>query len=131
MDQTDQNQPITNHSASAAAGDPGIISDSQKQTFISELGLDSLPEDQKTDLVNTMMETVLNRIFTRISPVLTDQDAAMIETLQSSGDNADQTVIQYLGSKVPNLTQIVNEEIESFKAEMKQDLANIQTSLNQ
>lgn len=130
MDQSNQTTTATNPTASAPVDQP-VISDSQKQSFLSELGLDALPEQQKTDLINTMMESVMNRIFTRISPVLTDQDAAMLDTLQSTGANADQAVMQYLGSKVPNLTQIVSEEITNFKAEMKQDLATIQTSLNQ
>ncbi len=124
MDQTDQ--PVTDNQTPASTS---IISDEQKQSFLSELGLDSLPEEQKTDLVNTMMETVMNRIFTRISPVLTDQDATMLETLQNSGEQAESLVLQYLSSKVPNLSQIVAEELSEFKQEMKKDVTDIQASL--
>lgn len=108
----------------------GLITQEQKDTFLAELGLEDLDEDRKEMLMQSMIDTLLNRIFTRITPSLTKADFATLDDLEMRPD-AEQWINNYLVSKIPNLDQIVAEEIASFREEMKKSVADIKALLPQ
>lgn len=108
----------------------GLMNEQQKNNLISDLGLDSLPEDQRNAFLANMVDTVLNRVFLRVSQVLTEQDLQMLDTLQQ-GPNPDQAVNQFLASRIPTFNSIVDEEIANLKEEMKTAVEAMKTSLPQ
>lgn len=108
----------------------GLMNEQQKNNLISDLGLDSLPEDQRNAFLANMVDTVLNRVFLRVSQVLTEQDLQMLDTLQQ-GPNPDQAVNQFLASRIPTFNSIVDEEIATLKEEMKTAVEAMKTTLPQ
>lgn len=97
----------------------------QMQSIFTDLGLDSLPEEQKKQLIDSMIDNVLNRVFTRIAPTLTSEDSQVLDTLQQQPDS-DGLVANYLQSKVPNFASIMNEEVSKMKVEMQDTVATMQ-----
>jgi hypothetical protein len=104
----------------------GLLSEQQRQSLFTTLGLDNIPQEQKDELLQGMIDTVLNRIFTRIEPVLTEQDLTEMQSLEKEPD-ADQKINQFLLSRVPNLEGIAQEEIELFRDELKKSVNDIQS----
>lgn len=98
--------------------------------LFQDLGLDNLPEEKKAALMQTMIDTVMNRIFNRVSTVLTESDMQVLQELQSKPDS-DQIVNQYLVSRVPNLDGIAAEEVEAVREEMKASAAAVNQALSQ
>lgn len=120
MDQINQSQQ--------SAPVQGLITEEQKKNLFDELGLSALPEDRKASLANKMIDSVLLRVFNRISPVLTDEDIKQITDLDQK-DPSGMVLNQFLAAKVPNLNQIVMEETEAFKVEMKASIDAITTQM--
>jgi hypothetical protein len=114
-DQTQNNKAI-----------PALLTDLQKTNLLADLGLDSLTPAKQAEVASKMIDTVMLRVFTRITPVLTDEDINMLEQLDQK-DDSGVVVNQYLASKVPNLDSIVKEETENFKKEMQDSLSNMQS----
>lgn len=107
-----------------------IITDEQKQDFLTDLGLQDLSEEKKQELVNQMIDTVMLRIFNRLTYVLTEDDISILEELDSKPEG-EALVNQFLLSRVPNIDGISREEVARFKAEMKDGVAAMDAALQQ
>jgi hypothetical protein len=97
--------------------------------FFKDLGMENLPQDRKDSMVQVMMETVLDRVFLRIEPSLTDQDRITLETLSTQPDGQNLS-LGYIMTKVPNLDQIATEEIANYRQEMKAQVDAVVSTLN-
>jgi hypothetical protein len=118
----------TSQDQGVQAAPPNLLTPEQQNTLFSELGLEDLPEERKETLMQSMVDTVMNRVFTRISPTLTDKDLDDLAALELQPDS-DVAVNQFLLAKVPNLENIMREEIESFRNEMKETVAAVKDAL--
>src|SRR4051812_31819741 len=110
--------------------DQNVLNSQQKNDILEELGLSGLPEDKKEALTSQMIDTVLLRVFNRISQVLTDEDINALDELSKKEDNGE-ALNQMLKSKVPNLDGIIKEEAMSFKTEAKASLDAIKANIPQ
>lgn len=119
MDDNTANQQ-TNSSAKAKS----LISLEDAQAVFTELGLQNLPEDKKSEMLDTMIDTVMERIFQRIEPGLTEDDKKMLADLEKR-PNADEAVAGYLIGLTPNLDFIATEEIRNYKQELKEQISTI------
>ncbi len=97
---------------------PPLLTEDQKNSIFEELGLANLPEERKTSLMDEMVDTVLNRIFMRISSVLSQEDVKTLADLELK-DDGGVAINQFLQGRVPNLDAIAKEEVESFRSEIK------------
>lgn len=93
-----------------------LISDSDIKEVTAEGNLSTLPGDLKQKAEEKAKEVVLDRVFTRIAYALTDSDLDTLQELDGEGAQAD-TVKYFLLTKIPNLEEIVKEEIEFLKEE--------------
>lgn len=118
-----QNSTVTNPTPPSS-----LLTDEQKNSLFSELGLANLPNEKKEELMTQMIDTVLNRIFSRVLPSLSKEDTQALEDmgLREDGDSA---IGSYLVSKVPNLDAIAQEEVEKFRTELKTSASTIQAAL--
>ena len=86
--------------------------------FLDELGLSGVSEEKKEELLVSMTEVLLKRIFIEIMEKLPEADqneyAKIIE-----GKAEPDKVEAFLKEKIPNYDEIVKEVIENFKEEMK------------
>ena|SRR3989344_3611890 len=82
--------------------------------LVKELGLDSLPYEKKTALIDQMMEVVESRINLEVLSILTEEEKKELDkVLDSDGD-----MIEFLRGKIPNFDIMVAETIANFKKEM-------------
>lgn len=131
---TQQTQPIQDSAPAPIQSGPtppaSLLTDEQKNSLFSELGLANLPDEKKEELMTQMIDTVLNRIFQRVLPSLSKEDTQALEDmgLREDGDSA---IGSYLVSKVPNLDAIAQEEVEKFRTELKTSVSTIQAALPQ
>lgn len=100
--------------------DPKIL----EKDIIELLGLQNLPEKEKTVLIAKMAETVLDRISLRILDELEEEDKKKFDELlkvKASPEKVD----KFLASKIKNLDEIKMAEILRFKQEMVEDAKHI------
>ncbi len=103
---------------------PNILTPEQTQDLFAGLGLEGISDEKKQQMMDTMIDTVLNRIFTRISAVLTDEDEKMIADLELRPEE-ENAVYTYLAGRVPNLDAIAQEEVNKLKEELKTVVSTI------
>lgn len=89
----------------------------------NELDIKDASEEEKAVILNRLAETVQNRVAVRMSSMLTAQQIDTFDlTLERKG--ADEAM-EYLESVYPNFNLVIVEEIETLKAELSQDLAEV------
>lgn len=89
--------------------------------LLNELGLGSLPEDQKRAMLQHIYETLELRVGTNLANQMTDQQLEEFEKFIDEGGDADQAqALQWLETNLPNYKQVVNEVFEALKLEVKQ-----------
>jgi len=92
-----------------------MISELLNINLVEELGLDKLPEEKKTALVNQMAEVVEGRINIEVLSVLSEDEKKELDSvLDSDGD-----LLAFLRSKIPNFDILVAETVANFKKEVK------------
>ncbi|HSX31321.1 MAG TPA: DUF5663 domain-containing protein [Candidatus Saccharimonadales bacterium] len=89
-------------------------------TLLDELGLGSLPEDQKRAMLQHIYETLELRVGTNLANQMSDQQLDEFEKFIDDGGDANQAqALQWLETNLPNYKQVVNEVFEALKLEIK------------
>lgn len=89
--------------------------------LLDELGLGSLPEDQKRSMLQHIYETLELRVGTNLANQMTDQQLEEFEKFIDDGGDANQSqALQWLETNLPNYKQVVNDVFEQLKGEIKQ-----------
>jgi len=94
---------------------PNQLQDFLQKDLIVELGLQSLPDDKKEQLVLRIGELIQQNVVLRIISEMSESDKDEFEKVLAA-DNGEKT-LEFLQSKFPNLNQVVEEEIAKFKQE--------------
>ena len=91
-------------------------------TLLDELGLGSLPEDQKRAMLQHIYETLELRVGTNLANQMSNEQLEEFEKfIDDEGNSADQAqALQWLEANLPNYKQVVNDVFEALKAEIKQ-----------
>lgn len=102
------------------------------KSLLEELGLNNLPNEEKEALTQDMTETILQRVFNRVLPQLSEADNQALDKLADNKDTeaAEEEVIEYLSTKVPNFEQVAQEETQKYIQEVKNELSDTKSSLN-
>ncbi len=87
--------------------------------LIAELGLQDASEETRYGILNRAIELVVKGVVLRLVKDLTEDDVARVNALAGNPD--DQLV--FLASKTPNFQELLNEETERVKTELKQAVA--------
>lgn len=94
-----------------------IDQDILKQNIIKELHLEALPEERKIVLIDKMAEVIQKNITLRILESLDEKNKDEFEKLLDKKAGDDE-IAKFLSEKVPNLEEIVQEEIVKFKKDL-------------
>lgn len=86
------------------------------EDLIKELGLDTLPEEKKEQVIAALSQSLQNRITVRVLDTMSDVEKKEAEKLIKAGD--DNKVGEYIASKVPGLESIAKDELEKMRTEM-------------
>jgi hypothetical protein len=100
--------------------------------LLEELGLAALPSHEKQAILRQILETLEMRVGTTLASRMSDAQLDEFERLMpAEGD--DQTVVQqkeqqalrWLETNFPNYKQVVNDELEKLKVEIRQSAPQI------
>ena len=95
----------------------------QTTNILEDLGLLDLPEERKAELLDKMSDLIQKRVLLRIVKMLSDKDKNDLDKVLEKGDAVQ--IQDFLMSKVPNLDEITQEEVNDFKKEVKAHVANL------
>ena len=82
--------------------------------LVKELGLDSLPPEQKKALIDQMQSVLESRINLEVLSILTEDQKKELDKVLDS----DQDLLQFLRSQIPNFDILVAETVANFKKEV-------------
>ena len=93
------------------------MDDILKQNIIKDLGLDKLPAGEQEEMILTIGRLIYQGVIIRVMGLLSEKDKDEFDKLISEKIEDEKAVLDFLESKLPNLSEIVNEEIVIFKKE--------------
>ncbi len=85
--------------------------------LLQELGLGALPPEEKDKFLKHIYETLEMRVGTRLAERMTDQQLDEFETFIDRKDDAG--AFHWLETNFPNYKEVVAEEFEKLKSEIK------------
>src|SRR5882757_3459166 len=91
--------------------------------LLQEIGLGSLPAEEKRGLLSHIYETLEMRVGMRLADQMTNEQLDEFEQYFEAKDDAG--AFKWLETNFPNYKEIVNEEFEKLKAEVAQTAPNI------
>jgi hypothetical protein len=86
--------------------------------FLEELGLGSLPPVEKNKMLAHIYETLEMRVGMKLAEQMSNEQLDEFESYINAKDEAG--ALKWLESNFPNYKQVVAEELEKLKAEIKQ-----------
>ena len=86
-----------------------------QQNIISELNLEMLDDDKKIALLDKMSEVIQKRLTLRVLEKLSETDQDEFEKIM---DKEPDKVSDFLQTKIPEFTEMIQEEIVKLKKEM-------------
>src|SRR5260370_13401358 len=91
--------------------------------LLQQLGLGALPAEEKDKFLKHIYETLEMRVGTRLAERMTDQQLDEFETFIDRKDDAG--AFHWLETNFPNYKEVVAEEFERLKTEVKAVAADI------
>jgi hypothetical protein len=82
--------------------------------LFKELGLDSFSTDEKMGLMEEAAKVVIGQIWLRIAESLSPSKQKELDDLLLAGNQ--EGIEKFLKSEIPNLEELVKEEIASYKS---------------
>ena len=87
-----------------------------QQNIINILGIQSLPDDRKSELVDKMSELVQKRLLVKVLDSLTQSQRDEFE--QILNENDDDKFNEFVSKNIPQMAQWLNEEVNQLKQEL-------------
>lgn len=92
-------------------------------TLLEELGLIALPKEERDALLRQIYETLEMRVGMKLAERMSDQQLDEFEKFIDTNDEAG--ALKWLETNFPDYKQVVADELEKLKAEIKQDSGKI------
>lgn len=96
-------------------------------TVLDEVGLGDLPEEEKKKLFETFVETLELNVGTVLSEKMTDQQLEDFMKLVNA--NQQEEAKNWLEANAPNYKEVVAQELEKLKSDMKTNAQAIRESI--
>lgn len=97
--------------------------------FLQELGLGGLPADDKKAMLNHIYETLEMRVGMKLAEQMTNEQLDEFEEYIKRNDEAG--ALNWLETNFPDYKQVVADELEKLKAEIKSAAPQILAAANQ
>lgn len=91
--------------------------------LLEELGLASLPTDEKNKMLGHIYETLEMRVGMKLAEQMTNEQLDEFEGFIDRNDEGG--ALKWLETNFPNYKQVVAEELEKLKSEIKQSAPQI------
>lgn len=86
--------------------------------LVKELGIDKLPQPQKEEMLSQISEIIQQRVVLRIVEELPEDKKDDFANVVNESTEKPDAVDQFLGENLPNLEEIILDEIGKYKTEM-------------
>lgn len=86
--------------------------------LLKELGLGSLPADEKNKMLGHIYETLEMRVGMKLAEQMSNEQLDEFEAFIDKNDEAG--ALKWLETNFPNYKQVVADELENLKGEIKQ-----------
>lgn len=96
--------------------------------FLKELGLDGLPAEEKNKMLAHIYETLEMRVGVRLASGMTDAQLDEFESYINNNDEAG--ALKWLENNFPNYKEVVAEELNKLKTEIKASAPEILAASN-
>lgn len=97
--------------------------------FLEELGLGGLPEDEKKKMLAHIYETLELRVGMKLAENMTDAQLDEFEKLAEAND--EDASLKWLEKNAPNYKEVVMNELEKLKEEVKSSAPQIIAASNE
>lgn len=88
-----------------------------QKNIIKELGLDTLPEKEQEQALLDIGRIIFQSVLIRVMEELDDKGKDEFEKILTEKPNDEEAILGFLQLKLPNLNDIVQEEVAKFKEE--------------
>lgn len=88
-----------------------------QKNIIKELGLDTLPEKEQEEALLSIGRIIFQSVLIRTMEELDEADKDEFDKILSDKSNDEEVILGFLQKKIPNLDEIVNDEVVKFKQE--------------
>jgi predicted RNA-binding Zn ribbon-like protein len=92
-------------------------------TLLEELGLGSLPNEEKNKMLAHIYETLEMRVGMKLAEQMTNEQLDEFESFIDKNDEAG--ALKWLETNFPDYKKVVADELEKLKGEIKQSAAQI------
>lgn len=96
-------------------------------TLLEEIGLIALPKTERDQLLRQIYETLEMRVGMRLAERMTDQQLDEFEKFIDTNDEAG--ALKWLETNFPDYKQVVADELEKLKGEIKKDSDKIMQTM--
>ena len=97
--------------------------------LLQELGLGTLPADQKNSMLQHIYETLEMRVGMKLAEQMSNEQLDEFEAFIDKNDEAG--ALKWLETNFPNYKQVVADELETLKAEIKKTSPQILAAAGQ
>jgi predicted RNA-binding Zn ribbon-like protein len=97
--------------------------------LLKELGLGSLPAEEKNKMLAHIYETLEMRVGMKLAEQMSNEQLDEFESFINNNDEAG--ALKWLETNFPNYKQVVADELETLKAEIKSQAAQILAATQQ
>lgn len=102
------------------------------ENFLDELGLGNATDEQKREFIEKAVETLEMRVGSRLAEDLTDEQIEEFEALTPAETDSPevmaqkhQQMTQWLQENHPNQDEVITEEFDKLKNELKASLNSV------
>lgn len=88
-----------------------------QQNIIKDLGIDTLPEKEQEEALLRVGKIIFQSVLIRVMEQLNANEKDQFTKLLTEKPDDERAILDFLKSKIPNLNEIVNEEVASLKKE--------------
>ncbi|HHD92560.1 MAG TPA: hypothetical protein ENL06_03010 [Candidatus Portnoybacteria bacterium] len=89
------------------------------QDINDKLDLDDIPLDKKEEIAQKLTNIIQKKVLLRVADLLPDEKKEEFNKIIES-DNQEE-IDQFFSQNIPNIQEIINEEIETLKRELKKE----------
>jgi hypothetical protein len=86
--------------------------------FLTDIGLGSLPQDQKLQMLKDIYDTLELRVGMKLAEQMSDEQLDEFEAIIEQ-PNSDEKAKTWLEANFPGYKQVVAEELDKLKAEIR------------
>ncbi len=101
------------------------MQDILRKNIIEDLGLDKLPQKDQEEMLLMIGRLIFQGVIIRVMSLLSEKDKDDFDKLLSEKIEDEEAVLKFLESRVPNLNEIINDEVASFKQESGEFMKNL------